>query len=277
MPKRLRHWSVQALWWVCRAAQWRLTGKIQVLSKWYFQKHHFRNTGNSSAQRDVRDRGCSRSWRRCSGMLHSPHQGRDIGRAVETIPNSDIAILQLNKRLRYTNYSIGMTGNPSVKASATGLSPHATIGDITTMDNPYSGFYEGQLDENWVFLTRSTTRMAQKWLPHSGDPPPKKKYSTSGPFEYIRLSIRVARWILDLESYYCFPFYPLANSFCFCTISMLSWRLGHCRRFSQQSGIVHELWVRSHEGLEANVEKSRVLERNINRKSHDWKTQMQKW
>lgn len=82
-------------------------------------------------------------------MWHpTPHHGKIIGNIVESIPDADIAIVKLNKGLRYTNHTFGTAKNPGGKAMV-GISPnyppHTLIGDIISMDNPYSGFCEGRI------------------------------------------------------------------------------------------------------------------------------------
>lgn len=74
-------------------------------------------------------------------------QGKIIGNIVDSIPDTDIAIVKLNKGLRYTNHTFGTAENPGGNEMV-GLSPnyppHTLIGDIISMDNPYSGFCEGR-------------------------------------------------------------------------------------------------------------------------------------
>lgn len=78
----------------------------------------------------------------------TPHQGKIIGNAVESIADTDIAMVKPKQGLRYPNHTLGSAENPVGKAMV-GLSPnyppHTLIGDIISMDNPYSGFCEGQI------------------------------------------------------------------------------------------------------------------------------------
>lgn len=98
----------------------------------------------------------------------TPHQGKIIGNIVELIPDTDIAIVKLNKGLRYTNHTFGTPQNPDGKAMV-GLSPNlpiqTLIGDIVSMDNPYSGFCEGQVIALGVKMADSGTRyITHTWL-----------------------------------------------------------------------------------------------------------------
>lgn len=79
----------------------------------------------------------------------TPHQGKIIGTIVDSIPDTDIAIVKLKKGLRYTNHTFGTAENPSGNEIA-GISPktyppHIFVGDIISMVDPYSGFCEGQV------------------------------------------------------------------------------------------------------------------------------------
>lgn len=96
----------------------------------------------------------------------NPHHGKIIGNIVESIPDADIAIVKLNKGLRYTNHTFGTAENPGGKAMV-GISPnyppHTLIGDIISMDNPYSGFCEGQI----VALGAKIGNSGKHYIPHT--------------------------------------------------------------------------------------------------------------
>lgn len=74
----------------------------------------------------------------------TPHQGKIIGTVVDSIPDTNIAIAKLNKGLRYTNHTFGTTENSGneIAGISPNYPPHTFVGDIISMDNPYSGFCE---------------------------------------------------------------------------------------------------------------------------------------
>lgn len=64
---------------------------------------------------------------------------------------TDIAIVKLNKGLRYTNHTFGTAENPGgigMVGISSNYPPRRLIGDIISMDNPYSGFCEGPRGKN---------------------------------------------------------------------------------------------------------------------------------
>lgn len=104
----------------------------------------------------------------------TPHQGKIIGKIVDSIPNTDIAIVKLNKGLRYTNHTFGTAENPGGNEMvdiSPNYPPHTFIGDIISMDNPYSGFCEGQIIALGAKMADSGTRyIAHTWLIlHNGE------------------------------------------------------------------------------------------------------------
>lgn len=98
----------------------------------------------------------------------TPHQGKIIISVVESMPDTDIAIVKLNKGLRYTNHTFGTPKNPSGNEMA-GISPnyppHTFIDDIISMDNLYLGFCEDQVIALEAKIADSRTRyIAHTWL-----------------------------------------------------------------------------------------------------------------
>lgn len=101
-------------------------------------------------------------------MASDSPSGKIIGNIVELIPGTDIAIVKLNKGLRYTNHAFGTAENPDGKAMV-GLSTnrplHTLIGDSISMDNPYSGFCEGVTIALGAKMADSGTRyITHTWL-----------------------------------------------------------------------------------------------------------------
>lgn len=87
---------------------------------------------------------------------------------MDSIPDADIAIVKLNKGLRYTNHTFGTAENPGGNEMV-GLSPnyppHTLVGDIISMDNPYSGFCKGRIIALGAKMAASGTKyIAHTWL-----------------------------------------------------------------------------------------------------------------
>lgn len=98
----------------------------------------------------------------------APHQGKFIGNNVKSIPDTDIAVVQPDKGLRYTNHTL-WDRRKSWWQSNDGLSPnyppHTLISDIISMDNPYSGFCEVRIIALGAKRTDSGTRyIIHTWL-----------------------------------------------------------------------------------------------------------------
>jgi len=76
----------------------------------------------------------------------NPHNGKVIGRIMQSLPDTDISLLRLHPGLRYVNETFGTISDPQGML-LTGLSPcappHLQIYDSITMNNPFTGNCEG--------------------------------------------------------------------------------------------------------------------------------------
>ena len=106
----------------------------------------------------------------------TPEKGKIIGKIVDQLPGTDISIAKLNSGLRYTNETFGTRENPS-GVQASGISPnyppHTLVGDAITMDNPFSGFCEGQIMAlGTKILGEGAEHIPHKWMIfENGDEP----------------------------------------------------------------------------------------------------------
>ena len=73
-----------------------------------------------------------------------PTTGTIIGKVVDTLGDTDLSLVRLNKELQYTNETFGALSRPATKIIGinSGMPPSLCIGDGLIMENPFSGFCE---------------------------------------------------------------------------------------------------------------------------------------
>ena len=76
----------------------------------------------------------------------NPHKGSVIGQIMKSLPGTDISLAKLNPGLRYINETFKTHAEPNeiqLNEISSVYPPHLRCYDALTMDNPFSGRYEG--------------------------------------------------------------------------------------------------------------------------------------
>jgi len=100
-------------------------------------------------------------------VWHPDPNGVMVGKIAYTIPDTDISLVKLARGIRYVNQAFGTSSEPEgtvTNGLSAGYPPHLRRYESITMNNPFSGYAEGQVLACGVKVEGSGRMVEHQWI-----------------------------------------------------------------------------------------------------------------